>query len=116
MAEKEIIIERTQEENETDEITTEETEQEKKKPGEPIIADDATPDTKLRDLIRKEDYQYNDIPEDMTVGELRAKMKAGTPYYEICPVDSVIREVHFIAIAAAHGIDYDEPYENWLKH
>lgn len=90
--------------------------EEEKEPGEPMMADDATPDTKLRDLIRKDDCQYDEIPENMTVGELREKMKAGTPYYEICPVDSVIREIHFIAIAAAHGIDYNEPYENWLKH
>lgn len=43
-------------------------------------------------------------------------MKAGEQYYDICPVDSVIRETHFLAIAAAHGIDYTEPYENRLKH
>lgn len=86
------------------------------RPAEPMMADDATPETKLRDLIDKDDYQYEEIPEDMTVGQLWEKMKQGTPYYEICPVDSVIRETHFIAIAAAHNIDYNEPYENWLDH
>lgn len=81
-----------------------------------MMADDATPETKLRDLIEKDDYQYDLIPEDMTVGQLWEQMKQGKPYYEICPVDTCIRETHFIAIAAAHGIDYNEPYENWLKH
>lgn len=81
-----------------------------------MMADDATPETKLRDLIRKDDYQYEEIPEDMTVGQLWEKMKHGTPYYKICPVDSVIRETLFIAIAAAHHIDYDEPYETWLDN
>lgn len=91
-------------------------EEKKEEPGHTVEADDATRDTKLRDLIDKDDYQYDKIPEDMTVGELRDKMKAGEQYYDICPVDSVIRETHFLAIANAHNIDYDEPYENRLKH
>lgn len=91
-------------------------EEKKATPANKVEADDATRDTKLRDLIDKDDYQYNEIPEDMTVGELRDKMKAGEAYYDICPVDSVIRETHFLAIANAHNIDYDEPYENRLNH
>ena len=91
-------------------------EEKKATPETTVDAEDATRDTKLRDLIARDDYQYGDIPENMTVGELRDRMKAGEAYYDICPVDSVIRETHFIAIANAHNIDYDEPYENRLKH
>lgn len=40
---------------------------ENRNPDEPVQADDATRDTKLRDLIDKDDYQYEEIPADMTV-------------------------------------------------
>lgn len=71
---------------------------------------ETTKNTFLRDLIDKDDYQYNEIPENMTVGELRTRMKSGEQYYDIVPVDSIIREIHFDAISNAFDIDYDEVY------
>lgn len=59
------------------------------------------PETELRDLIDKTDYQYKKVPEHMTIAELWDRMKHGEHYYDICPVDSYIREIHFGAIAEA---------------
>jgi hypothetical protein len=74
---------------------------------------DATKDTQLQDLINTTDYQYELIPH-ITVGELRDRMRAGEQYYHICPVDSVIREVHFSAISTAYNIDYEDVYQTRL--
>ena len=59
------------------------------------------PETELRDLIDKTDYQYKQVPEHMTIAELWYRMKHGERYYDICPVDTYIREIHFGAIAEA---------------
>jgi len=80
-----------------------------------VKEEEATPDTKLRDLIPETDYQYKQIPEDMTVQELRDRMQAGEEYYDICDhVDTVIREKHFGAISTAYNIDYEEVYQTRL--
>lgn len=78
-----------------------------------VKEENATPETLLPDLINTTDYQYEDIPA-ITVGELRTRMKNGEQYYDIVPVDSVIREVHFSAISNAHNIEYEEVYHTRL--
>lgn len=84
---------------------------------QPCDMDDGiTKDTPLRDLIAKVDPDRENIPSDMTVGELREQMQAGEDYYKICNVDSCIRERHFEAIAEAHNIDYDEVYKTRLSN
>lgn len=78
-----------------------------------VKEEDATRDTLLQDLINPTDYQYGDIPH-ITVGELRDRMQKGEEYYDLVPVDSVIREVHFSAISTAHNIEYDDVYHTRL--
>lgn len=78
-----------------------------------VKEEDATKDTLLQDLITPTDYQYGDIPY-ITVGELRERMQKGEQYYDLVPVDSIIREVHFSAISTAYNIDYEEVYQTRL--
>lgn len=80
-----------------------------------VKEEDATRDTLLQDLISPTDYQYGEIPY-ITVGELRDRMQKGEAYYDLVPVDSVIREVHFSAISNAHNIDYDDVYYTRLHN
>lgn len=75
-----------------------------------------TKNTPLRDIIAKIDPCREDIPAEMTVGQLRTRMKKGEDYYKICDVDSDVREQHFDAIAEAFNIDYDEVYHTRLRN
>jgi hypothetical protein len=73
-----------------------------------------TKNTPLRDCIRKVDPDRKNIPAKVTVGQLRDRMQAGEAYYDICPVDSIVREQHFQAIEEATGVDYDTIYDTWV--
>lgn len=75
-----------------------------------------TKKTPLRDIIAKIDPCREDIPTEMTVGQLRTLMQRGEDYYKICDVDSDIREKHFDAIAEAYNIDYDVVYKTRLQN
>jgi hypothetical protein len=75
-----------------------------------------TKKTPLRDIIAKIDPCREDIPTEMTVGQLRTLMQRGEDYYKICDVDSDIRERHFDAIAEAYNIDYDVVYKTRLQN
>jgi len=77
---------------------------------QPKVAEEkATPSTSLRDLISQDDYQYQKIPQ-MTISELWTRMQNGCEYYNLVPVDSVIREIHFASISYAYDIPYDTVY------
>ena len=75
-----------------------------------------TKKTPLRDIIAKIDPCREDIPTEMTVGQLRTLMQRGEDYYKICDVDSDIREKNFDAIAEAYNIDYDVVYKTRLQN
>lgn len=69
-----------------------------------------TKETQARDIIAKIDPDRENIPENMTIGELRERMQDGEKFYDIMNVDSMTREKMFDAIAETHDIDYEEIY------
>lgn len=81
----------------------------------PKVAEEkATPQTLLRDVVAQTDPDYENIPKAMTIGELWTCMQNGSEYYDLVPVDSVIREIHFSSISNAYNIPYEVPYYTWL--
>lgn len=75
-------------------------------------------DTKVKDIIDKEDYQFGKIKDDITLTDVWEAIKKGEdPEFVVAKdgrVDSVIREQIFNAIAKTFNISYDEVYDTWM--
>lgn len=74
--------------------------------------------TKVKDIIDKDDYQFDKIKDDITLNDVWEAVKKGEdPEFIVAKdgrVDSIIREQIFDAIAKAFNISYDEVYDVWM--